>query len=817
MKKTMQARAMATGFYEIPPKLIEELDLYGLEFERFQRGEITKEAFKAFRVPRGIYSQRGGETYMMRIKVPAGGLAPVQMEIVADLSERYGDGTPHVTNRQDVQIHGVRIEDTLAVLKALSQVNLTTRGGGGNTIRNITACAEAGICRHEAFDVSPYAVALTERFMMDPRSGALPRKFKIAFSGCPHDCALATINDLGFIARARVVGNRAERGFAVWAAGGMGAHSRAAHCLEELIPEEEVYNVAEAVLRIFDRLGDRDNRSRARLRFVAERVGQEGFRRIYREELRRVRKEERMPLTLGELPGGRPQGLIDSEATGREEASEDGGDPAYGTWLRTSVRPQRQAEYHSVEIRLPLGSLSAEKLRGLAGIVSRCGEGTVRTTHRQNILLRWLRQKELKSLFQALREVGLAMPAARGVSDVLSCPGAATCNLGICHSRGVAVEITRALEDDDLPLEELPDVDIRVSGCPNACGQHPIGAIGLHGLARRVGGRPVPHYRVLLGGQVEEGKTTLGRVAGVVPARRVPQLIHTFLDHYLSKRQEGENLQSFVERRGLRDMEEFAGERAAVPPHGEAPEFYVDCGTSEPFSLAGIGPGECAAGVRDLIEADIEDAGRYLYRARRSLRQGHTGDPATDLHQALSLAARALLVTRGAQPETDADVFGLFREQFVETRLVPDRYLDIVETARETLAGDFAGEEALDYAAALIDRVRELYHSMDASLQFRATDEAAPVDVEQEPVADLIDEEMDLRGVSCPFNYVQAKLRMEAMAGGQVLRLLLDEGEPIQNVPGSLEQDGQEVREIRQVDEHYEVIVRKREPPPESA
>ena len=797
----MNKETIETGFYRLPQQLLEELDFYRLEVERFQRGEISDEAFKAFRVPWGIYSQRGGQTYMMRIKLPAGGLTPIQMETLAYLSERYGDGIPHVTSRQGVQLHRVRIEDTPAVLEALSQVSLTTRGGGGNTIRNITTCAEAGICSEEAFDVTPHAVVLSERLMMDPRSGVLPRKFKVAFSGCGRDCALSTVNDLGFIAKTRKVGGREERGFAVYAAGGMGAHSRVADRLEDFIPEAEVFNVTEAVLRIFDRMGDRHNRNRARLRFVAEKLGAAEFRKVYREELRRVREAPHEPLALRGPVG-------QSDHPPDPEKDKGNGQPAIPTERQTAIHPQRQAGYYCVEAHLPLGLIPAQQLRALAEVVRRLGEGTVRTAHRQNILLRGLRQEELSPLCQALQGIGLTLMGARGVSDVLSCPGANTCNLGICLSRNLAAEIAQMLRDDGLALEELRGVDIQVSGCPNACGHHPIAAVGLHGLARRANGRPAPHYRVLLGGRVEEGETTLGREAGVVPARCVPELIHTFLNHYLSKRQGGESFHAFLDRRGQRDMEALIHDREEIPAHDEAPEFYVDWGASEPFSLAGLGPGECGAGVRDLIESDIEEAGRYLYRAQRRHQEGDPGDPAADLNRALSLATRALLVTRGVQPETDGEAFAQFREQFVETGWVSNRYLEIADAAGKVSSGDRVNKEVLDYVGILIDRVRTLYNSMDASLQLHAPGETVAVE-EEEPVTDVVDEEMDLRGVECPFNYVQAKLRLETMAVGQVLRLLLDEGEPIQNVPVSLENDEQDVQSLDPVDGHYEVVVQK--------
>ena len=803
----MGTGTVAGGFYKVSQEVIDELDFYQLEVERLQAGEINEEAFKGYRVPRGIYSERGGKTHMVRIKVPAGGLTPGQMGAVADLSERYGDGTPHVTDRQGIQIHGVRIEDTPSVLGLLSRVSLTARGSGGNTIRNITACADAGVCEREAFDVAPYAVALTERYMADPRSGVLPRKFKVAFSGCSESCALSTVNDLGFIAKVREAGGRTEYGFSVYAGGGMGAQSRVAIRIEDFIHQDEVADVMEAVLRLFDRLGDRDNRNRARLRFVAERLGDEEFHKAYREALEEVRAEGMAPLAIRELPGAAPEGL--EGAQGVVAGSDGWSDPdaAFLAWTASAVRTQRHKERCWVQIHLPLGNLTAEQLRQLGRIVSRYGERSIRITHRQNIALRGLRWTDLHPLYLELDRIGLASPGACGVSDVLSCPGAATCNLGICLSRGLADEVGRALESIGLPLDDLADVDIRVSGCPNSCGQHPIGAIGLHGLARRVDGRPAPFYRVLLGGRIEEGSAALGQPVGTVPARRVPALLVAILSRYLANRADGEGFHAFLERKGTDDLKALVASCGELPPYEEMPELYADWGSDQPFSLEGLGPGECGAGVRDLIEADIEEAGRYLYRARRGLGNGG-GEPGTDLHRALSLATRALLVTRGLQPTSDAEAFAAFREHFVQSGLVAARYQTVERDAVEIRDGRLDGAEAVGYVGELAGRVRELYDSMDPSLDFHAPVAATGKEA-LTAGSDDADAEMDLRGVQCPFNYVQAKLQLEMMVAGQTLRVLLDEGEPIRNVPPSLENDGQQVRDIRGVDGHYEVVVEK--------
>ena len=775
--------------------------------ERHLAGEVSAEAFKGYRVPRGIYSERGGKTHMVRIKLPAGGLTPAQMEAVADLSERYGNGIPHVTNRQGIQIHGVGIEDTPDVLEALAEVSLTARGSGGNTIRNITACADAGVCEHEAFDVAPYAVALTERYMADPRSGVLPRKFKVAFSGCSESCALSTVNDLGFIAKVREVDGQTLPGFAVYAAGGMGAQSRVAIQIEEFIHLDEVADVAEAVLRVFDRLGDRDNRNRARLRFVVERLGEEGFREAYEGARSEVRLEGLEPLTIRELPGAATDPVIPAPAavdTGNGQKVADGD---FQAWSASAVRPQRQEGLWWVQIHLHLGNLTAEQLRQLGGIVGQCGEGSVRATHRQNVAIRGLRREELYPLFLELKRIDLASPGARGVGDVLSCPGAATCNLGICLSRGLAGRVTDALETSGLPLEELGEVDIRVSGCPNSCGQHPIGAIGLHGMAKRVDGRPAPFYRVLLGGKIREGSTSLGKSVGAVPARKTPALLVAILAHYLANREEGEGFHAFLERRGTGHFEGLLRSAENLPSYEEAPELYVDWDSEETFSLAGLGPGECGAGVRDLIEADIEEAGRYLYRAGRGLGDG-TRKPEMDMHRALALATRCLLVTRGVQPKSDAEAFAAFRKHFVEKGLVAEQYLDIEQAAGEIREGRLNGSGAVDYVQGLIERVRDLYDSMDTSLQFHVSGQEGDEETGPPEFEDA-DEAMDLRGIQCPFNYVHAKLQLETMAIGQTLRILLDEGEPIQNVPKSLENDGQQVRDILGVDGHFELIVEK--------
>ena len=437
------------GLYKIPQEVREGIGFYKKEVERFICGEAPLAEFKPFRVSWGVYGQREKGTYMVRIRVPAGWLTSAHMVRIADLSEKYGNGIPHITTRQDVQVQGVKIESTVNVLEGLAQVGLVTRGGGGNTMRNVTACARSGVCDREVFDVAPYATALTEHFLTNPMAYTLPRKFKMAFSGCPADCALSTVNDLGFIAKKKVVDGEEKYGFSVFVAGGMGAHSRVADLLEDFIEVEDVPYVAEAVMRLFDKHGNRRNKHKARLRFVMERLGYERFAGIYRDELQAVKRKGTERLGIRDLAS------LKCADTTLGPIAEENNDIGFQQWLASNVLPQRQTGYYTVTLRLLMGDIKANELRELARLVREYGVGSIRATQTQNFEIRWVQGKELYPLFQALSSLELARPGADSISDIICCPGATTCNLGICHSRGMAHALIDALEDGELPLSEL--------------------------------------------------------------------------------------------------------------------------------------------------------------------------------------------------------------------------------------------------------------------------------------------------------------------------------------------------------------------------
>ena len=786
-------------FYDIPKEVEEDIANYRLEVENFLNGNISPILFKASRVVRGVYEQRTLDTFMMRIRVPAGGLRSVQMEKIAQLSQVYGNGICHVTTRQDVQLHWIKLADTPVVMERLLEVGLTTKGGGGNTVRNITACSESGICPQEAFDVSPYAIGLTEYLIKDPTSFTLPRKFKIAFSGCASDCAFAAVNDLGFIARTKTVDGTVLRGFRVYVAGGMGVHSRTGDVLEEFIPDSEVPYVAEAIKRLFDQYGNRKDRRRARLRFVMEKLGYDEFKRLYHQELNALKHEGEIRLDVREGEEEGTPGEPVPKGTDVEEAR------AFRQWL---VTPQKQRGYYYAKLWLPLGDIAAETLSDLATIVREFGEGAVRTTQDQNLIIRWIHEKELPALYGRLKGIGLAESHPEGIGDLICCAGASTCKLGLCLSRGLAKGIAEALTNGPEP-EGLRGVKIRISGCPNACGQHPIASLGFHGVARRVEGHLAPYYNVLLGGRVGDGTARLADALGIVPAKNVPDLVREFLRIYAEERHPEETFYGYVDRRGREVMRSLVEKFSPIPAYEENRAYYRDWGSEEDFSLAGRGPGECGAGVFDMIEVDLDEARRCFQQAQRAQQEQTGEDLAKYLYKAVVHAARALLVTRGLEAEEDDEAFQFFEQKFIQEGLVSDPFRDVLRHASEWAKGKAKGLSG-DFALVgdLVEDVRQLYESMDSSLRFHRKEEKVVEEETPGPI-EKPDRSLDLRGVQCPFNCVRAKLALEEMDIGQLLELWLDEGEPIRNVPQSLTGDGQTIVRTEKQETVYRLLVRK--------
>jgi sulfite reductase (ferredoxin) len=399
------------SFYRIPESVAADIEQHASALKDFRAGVMDPLKFKIARVARGIYEQRDKDTYMMRIRLAAGGFTGRQMKKIAQICRDYGNLSIHVTDRQDVQLHGVDLDQTPQIMRELLTVGLTTKGGGGNTVRNITACWAAGVCCDEVFDVTPYAIGLTEYMIKDPASYNLPRKYKIAFSGCGKDCAFATVNDLGLIAAKEKRDGKEVHGFRAYVAGGMGAYSRVGEFFQEFVPAEEIGYMAEAIKRFFDKHGNRKNKHKARLRFVMDRYGVDKFKEIYQQELDDLKSKEEIVLDIRPIKEGQGNG-------GNASSPENGDD--FLQWKSKHTQSQKDERFSLVEVGLPIGLISADQLEKLGDLADRFSGGDVRTNHNQNLSLRWV--SDPGSLYTELRSAGFDLGFGGTISDVICCP-----------------------------------------------------------------------------------------------------------------------------------------------------------------------------------------------------------------------------------------------------------------------------------------------------------------------------------------------------------------------------------------------------------
>ncbi|MDQ4133898.1 MAG: nitrite/sulfite reductase [Actinomycetota bacterium] len=583
----------------IRPEALADIEKFETMLARYQAGDLDEERFRIFRLNNGIYGQRqGGTNQMVRIKVPYGSLRPEQLDMMAYVAETYSRGWGHITTRQNVQMHFVQLERIPALLRDLASVDLTTREACGDTVRNVTGCHLAGACPYEVLDISPWAEAAFRHFLRHPYAQRLPRKFKINFSGCVTDCGQAMFNDIGVIAVARPRDDGSvEPGFRVFFAGGLGANPHAAQALEDFTSREDLMGTLEACLRTFDHYGNRDNKLRARMKWLLDTMGVDELRQ-------RILKERRLLLASSSWPGGIPaivQERGDGPAgvsTGQAPTPMGWGtnvvfkrsDP-YGRWDDANVVRGNAKGTVSAYAYARLGDVTADQFRALASI-QRELDLEVRVTNRQNVVFRGLTEHELPTLYGRLEVIGMAEPGAELARDVVACPGADTCNLAVTQSRGLAADIGRALEEAG--LAEVGGVRVNISGCTNSCGQHHVADIGFLGVERRAHGRSAPGYQMLLGGHVGSTQIEFGHKALRLPAKAASAATVSVVAKFAAERGAGETFAEWLERSGgaaalgasLKEFDVF-------PDPDEKPEFYVDFDETGPYS-AEVGAGECA-------------------------------------------------------------------------------------------------------------------------------------------------------------------------------------------------------------------------------
>ena len=594
-----------------------DIDEFVSMLTKFERGDITPEEWRAFRLVRGTYGQRqNADAQMLRIKIPQGILTRPQIDALADAAERYSRGFGHITTRQNVQLHFLKLHDAEPAMRLLADAGLTTREACGNSVRNITACPYSGVAADEAFDVTPYAEALTRYLLRHPLSSSLPRKFKIAFEGCPNDHIALAINDIGWQARVRDVNGDLQRGFRVTVAGGTSTLPRAGNVLYDFLPVAEMFEVAEAIVRVFHRLGDYKHKQRNRLKFLVKSLGWEGFRSEFERELLGFRAEggaalpfdpadppvEEMPPPHDEdrpLPVSIAARAASTEVIGpgivpRVEPRLSVDPVEYGRWSASNVKAQKLPGWSIVIVTTLLGDLTSAQMRLIGELSSVFGDSTVRVTHDQNLVFRWVRSEDVAHLYRSLLAAGLARPGAGTLADVTSCPGAESCKLAVTQSRGLGRLLTDQLHDRQDLVRDVPGLNIKISGCSNGCGQHHVAGIGFQGSLRKVGGRPAPHYFVMVGGGTTAAGTSFGRHAATIPARRCDAAVERLVQLYRDQRTEGESALGFFQRVDVGVVKTALSGLDRLSPDDADPQDFIDLAEDTAFDPT-VQEGECSA------------------------------------------------------------------------------------------------------------------------------------------------------------------------------------------------------------------------------
>jgi sulfite reductase (NADPH) hemoprotein beta-component len=591
-----------------------DIDEFVATLEKFERGDLTPDQWRVFRLVRGTYGQRQpGDVQMLRVKIPQGILTAPQLDALAQVGEQFSRGFGHITTRQNIQFHFVKLHDVEPAMRLLAEAGLTTREACGNSVRNITCCPLAGVSTSELFDVTPYAEATTRYLLRHALSSSLPRKFKIAFEGCAdEDHALLGIHDLGYRAAIR----NGVRGFRVLIGGGTSIMVKSAVVAHEFLPANEIFNVAEAVLRVFHEFGDYKHKQANRLKFLIKKLGWDGFLAEYNKKLTEFRAQGGASLPFDpehppveEAPAWRriesPPILqtvsraTSSQVTGpgivpqvRPMLPTMNGD--YSRWLSTNVGRQKQAGYFLVTATLPLGDFTGQQMRILGDLATAFSDGTIRVTPEQNLVFRWVPADAIPELYRQLAASGMGLPDAGTIADVTSCPGAESCKLAVTQSRGLGKFLGDHLREHPDLIDAAPDLQIKISGCPNGCGRHHIAGLGFQGSVRKIGGRAIPQYFVMVGGGPDGDAVRFGRLAAKVPARRLTTALERLIELYAGDRRPGESATAFFMRVDIDRVKAVLSDLEQMTPGSAAQDDFVDLAETAQFNPE-IQEGECSA------------------------------------------------------------------------------------------------------------------------------------------------------------------------------------------------------------------------------
>lgn len=780
--------------YKLPTTLTEDIAYFGTLIDDFKQGKTEPVKFKGNRVPMGIYEQRKDGTYMVRVRTTGGFITPNQLKQVALTAQSHNASLLHITTRQEIQIHHIQIEQAKTILPELQTVELSSKGGGGNTVRNILVDINSGISTNETFDVLPYAIDLTTKLIAEADSFTLPRKLKIAFSTSEANADFAVINDLGFIARMK----DGKRGFKVYLGGSVASNPTLGWELFDFAPEEELFNIAVAAKRFFNNHGNRKNKHKARIRYIFYKEGPEKTKEMFFNYYNEIKANENFVYS--------PQSLDFEYKTPPFEAIKLSSEE-FLTWKKRNVTAQKQDGLFATIIPFVNGNTDSETLLKIAAFGGEFGNDVLRFTVRQQLQLRNIPEIYLGNLHQLLNELNITTNLPGIINNIVSCTGADTCRLGICYSKGASLALRKKLAKSTLDLDEVSNLQINISGCPNSCAQQIWSDLGFSGRVGR-NERMYAAYNVYAGASKSENPQ-LGVILGSVSARDLPQFTEDILADYIPVKSSYSSFKEYLNAVGKENIKALVAKYKTVPSFDEDKNYYYDWGSEELFSAANKGPAECSAGLFDMIDVDLN----FIKQGFAALQtETDARKISLILYDIIFSSSRMLLVTKGSEPKTTTEAFDLFIAKFINEGLVSDSFKNLIEQAKENATADFTNskEEVIELAETVI----KLYEGMDDSLQFKTqpakTAEQKPENVVQQTVDSSSEIRVkDFRGVACPMNFVKTKIELASLASGNLLEIWLDDGQPIQNVPGSVRNEGHEVISATQVQDYWKVLIKK--------
>lgn len=811
--------------YRIPSTLNGDLDYTQSLIDQFKAGEIQAGQLKSNRVPMGIYEQRKNQHYMLRLRCAGGLVTPEQLAKIAFVGHQLSTSHLHVTTRQEIQIHNVDIEDAIPALKKLEKVGISSAGGGGNTVRNMMVDDRSGLTADEEFDVYPYVEELTSRLIAEKDSFTMPRKYKVAIDTSEATANYSYIADLGLQARIK----DGQRGFRVLIVGSAASNAHTGWEVFDFLPEKDLYRAAKALKNWFHKYGNRRNRHKARMRYVFYKYGTEEAKRLYLEEFEKLKKD----------------GSIDFEAPALPLEHHKPNFPAlkaptdFETWKRRYAHKQTNAEglkenlwYAYIPLRH--GNNSTDFFAEVAEYLGNYGNDVIRFTKKEQIQVRNIPEEYLTNIYAFFKKLGVYQidyPVV--VTNLTCCTGADTCRLGICLPKGAIDGIAKQLLNSNLNLDAIPDFELRMNGCTNICALATWGDLGFSGRVGRVGDDPYPAYTIWL---PVKGKHEIDLQQGYIAAKKIPAFVEDYLRDVIAEQANYADYYDYVAKRGVNIVKDLIAKYKEVAPYSEEPDTFFDFGDDEKFSLIKYGKAECSAGLFDIIEIDQDTIREKRKEVEQLLSDGkqNTGKIEKLLHDIVFSENRMLLVTRGLDPRTDEDVYNGFEKEFIAAGIIPQKFKVLTDKARNN--------ESLIEQKPLIDELadllNDLYQNMDDSLQFKLPAEKTPVEqvaeektAEEKAPAEQVSEEKapaekasaaeetetivpdvkkDFRGVMCPMNFVKTKIALTPMQSGQILEILLDDGAPIENVPGSVKNEGHTILSTEKVENYWKVLIKKK-------